>query len=197
MRIICDVDNTLVRTDLVWADYLYENYDFRLEGKKASDYISSWSKDDDKLHYNLTHYTKGMGFDFWTENRGIYDYSLPVEDSIEVLWSLSRFYDIILASVVLGIDLPSKTDFCNFYVPFNKGIVITKQKWLLVKDKEDIIIDDRLENFLDKNGDWVDCNKILIDTPYEQSINIKMPDDMHIASSWSDVHKIISEKLDL
>lgn len=153
MRLLgVDCDLTVVRSDVGWWDWLCSK-------GEVTDY--PWSGE---WPYNLGEVFKNLAdpFQYWRE----VDYSQfkPIEGSVEVLEKLSKYFGIVFISQHKGSHGKSKYYWLNEHFPFNAGVMLTKEKYLM-NDSVVAMIEDRkdhLEKF-DEN------KRIQFMTPYTQT----------------------------
>lgn len=178
MRLLgVDCDLTVVRTDVGWWDWLCSkgtitNYPFS----------GQWP-------YNLGEVFKELEdpYQYWRELD--YDQFQPIEGSVEALEKLSQYFGIVFISQHKGQHSKSKYYWLQKHFPFNSGVMLTKEKWLM-NDSLVGMVDDRLDHLakFDEN------KRILFQTPYTQSFEC----DVVISfKKWDDeiVEKICKEYL--
>lgn len=152
--IAIDIDNTVVDTGHLWNHWLSSRFKL-ISGRPIS-----------KQPYNLTELftlpEDTDGFDFWRDPN-LYNGLNPIEHSVEVLTKLSETYDIIFVSQAKGWHHKSKFKFIEKWFPFNKGLILTKEKNYV---KCDYFIDDSLTQINNMPLE-VDC--LWLETYYVQS----------------------------
>ncbi len=151
--IAVDIDNTVVNTGELWHLWLLSRF------KQVRCFKPL------KQPYNLTELfelPEGVdGFDFWRDP-SLYNGLQPVKNSVEVLSKLSEKYDIIFVSQAKGWHHKSKFKFIEKWFPFNKGLILTKEKNYV---RCDYFIDDSLTQINNMPLD-VDC--LWLETDYVQ-----------------------------
>jgi 5'(3')-deoxyribonucleotidase len=143
-----DVDEPIVQTGKAWKRYLDSHYTMKKEYRLLNP---------DPLPYDLSkmYITKeeGDGKEFFNYIK-LYDNLSPREDALEFLPILSKQYDIIFCSKIVGDHFCSKVKFLDKYFPYHCGLYgTTKTKQHLSCN---VFIDDCYSNL----------NKI-----YENNIN--------------------------
>lgn len=139
--IAVDVDLTVVEMAVPWLAWLNNvcgcNMTFgqieKVYGEVPYNLSLPFEPYLEKLH------TDGM--DFW-RNEYLYDDKHPIMDSVKVLSTLhDSGYDVCFVSAITGNHQSSKFHFLKRYFPFLKGVVLTREKFLVDCD---YLIDDRL-----------------------------------------------------
>lgn len=172
----CDVDLTIVRSDLRWLDWLYSNA----------------SKEDQEAYNNLFQglplkpYNLGALFpsvanpmDYW--NTLDYSQFEPIEGSVDALARISTYFPIVFQSHVegTGVHAKSKYYWLKKHYPFMEGFLPTREKYLMNRA---IVghIDDRY-NHLKK----IDLSKrYLFKTAYTQEEECLT---MKVIDSWTQI----------
>lgn len=188
MRILCDVDLTIIETDECWLNWLILNSEYF----DAETYCKDL--DEEVLDYNLSTYFQGLKGDpysFWRKD-DLYDNLTPLEHSQEVLEKYSDECDLVFVSALKGDHHKSKVNFCKKHFPFMKGFIGTKEKYHVVRN-DDILIDDRMSNFYDGDGNPIKCHKILFGCGYSQQDCIGKTEikDIHYCGDWYEVEKVL------
>lgn len=151
----CDVDICICPSDIGWNDYL----------KYFNGFAKVVEREDGMLPYDLSQRYPSVAdpYQYWRN----LDYSQfePLEGSVEVLQDLSKDFDIVFISQMKGTHAKSKYYWLDHHFPFKKGVILTKEKYLM-NNSVAAMIDDRLEhlNGFDKN------KRILFETIYTQSV---------------------------
>lgn len=134
--IAIDVDNTIIDMNVLWSDWYKSKFEETLD---LSEYIS---KDSEKCL-------------FWRNSR-LYDNLTPTRESIESINRLySQGYHIVFVSDCFEEHRHSKYLFLNRHFNFH-GFIDISDKF---KINYDIIIDDNINNIIDRRGilftgDW-------------------------------------------
>lgn len=178
--IAVDIDNTVVNTGILWNQSLLSRF-------KQVKWVKGL-----KQPYNLTELFElpdgTDGFDFWRDP-SLYNGLQPLEHSVEALTKLSEQHDIIFVSQAKGWHHKSKFKFVEKWFPFNKGLVLTKEKFLV---RCDVLVDDSLTQ-LNSMPEDVKC--LWFQTDYIQS-GVTPNKHMYNVNNWKDVdEKFIKELL--
>lgn len=157
-----DVDLTVCPSDDGWREWLANKYG----------YVKC-----PMTEYNFSHYYPHAEdpFEYWRSLE--YSQFQPLKGSVEKLEQLSTYFDIVFISAHKGQHSKSKYYWLEEHFPFNRGVILTKEKFLM---NSSVVahIDDRKE-MLEK----FDLNKrVLFSTSYTQNINCNV--NMTI-ESWS------------
>lgn len=182
-RIGVDVDIPVVRTDLLWKQYLKQLTGVPLIGSPLS--------------YNLTEYYKeelkriGLdGFDYWRRDN-LYNNLQPVEGCVEALTELHNSgVEIVFISKIKGNHTKSKYYFLKKYFPFMTGYVATGEKYLV---DVDAMVDDRVDNLLPFKEDvyLFQWESDYIQTIPEEYEGVEWEKFIKPVNSWNQVKDII------
>lgn len=149
-----DCDVTLVSTDLGWLEWLRKQAP---QTYPLGDY--------EPYPYNLGKLFPNVEdpYRYWRE----LDYSSfsPLPGSVESLRELSKWFDIVFISQHKGTHGKSKYYWLEEHFPFLKGVILTKEKWIL-NDSVVAMIDDRLEHL----EGFDQTKRILFETNYTQHV---------------------------
>lgn len=144
-------------------------------------------REDGLLPYNLAEMFPNFKdpYQYWRE----LDYSQfqPIKGSVEALEKLSQYFGIVFISQAKGSHHKSKYYWLDYYFPFNEGVMLTKEKYLM---NSSVVahIDDRKEHL--KGFDF--NKRICFNTPYTQSVECDVAIDF---SGWDDeIVEIICER---
>lgn len=180
MRILCDVDLCLVRTDLAWIDWLTEQTG-----------VNKFIPNSD-VEYDLSSYWKEEleafdidGFEFW---RGpfLYNGLSPIPEAVECIEAMANVgHQIVFVSAIKGHHNKSKYYWLKHWFPYMIGYVATKEKFLV---SGDIMIDDRHDNL---NRMPEDVKVYCPITPYKQ---YEEPDNRITHFNWKAAKEIFEEK---
>ena len=163
-----DVDLTICPSDKGWFDYL----------KYLSGFGKVVHRTDGMLEYDLSKMFPNVGdpYDYW---RAL-DYSQfePLEGSVEALEALSEHFDVVFISQHKGNHSKSKYYWIEEYFPFKKGVMLTKEKFLMAGAVV-AMIDDRKEHL--KGFDF--NQRIWFNTPYTQTEDCEVAIKFNV---WND-----------
>lgn len=149
-----DVDLTVCPSDKGWSTWLQE----RTSGPKSYvEYLENRPYNLSEVYCDVVDPMK-----YWRE----LDYSefKPLNDSVEKLQALSKYFDIVFISAIKGQHTKSKYYWLQQYFPFNKGYIATKEKFLM-NESVCAMIDDRLDNL----QGFDQHKRVLYKTPYTQN----------------------------
>ena len=183
--IAVDVDLTVVEMAQPWLDWLNgvcdDHITMHMLSKVYGDIpyalnqVAPFCSKLEGLH------TSGM--DFW-RNQYLYDDKKPIEGSVEVLSKLNQEgYDICFVSAITGNHQSSKYHFLKRYFPFLKGVVLTREKFLV---NCDYIIDDRI-NILNAMPEKTKC--IQYKTPFSQAEDKAR--DVLVLDQWGSLPELL------
>lgn len=167
-----DVDLTLVRTDLLWENWLVAQ-GARLKIQKGS--FSELPYDISQL-YDVP--SKVEPYDFWRQEF-LYDGLFPLAFSQSVFqnWK-EKGHKVVFISAIKGDHHKSKYYFLKKWFPELDGVILTKEKGFV---NVDVMIDDR-DDILNQ-FDGTKTLKIKFHTQYEQ----KEPSTAHFTiKDWQD-----------
>jgi 5'(3')-deoxyribonucleotidase len=136
-----DVDEPTVSTGKLWKRYLDSHYTMKAEYRL---YQPEQLPYDLSVMYITTE--DRTGFEFF-DNLKLYDNVTPREDALEYLPAISKLYDIIFISKVVGNHFCSKSKFLHKWFPYHKGFYATTRTKEHVKC--DIFVDDCYSNLND------------------------------------------------
>jgi 5'(3')-deoxyribonucleotidase len=153
MRILLvDVDLVVAPSDVHWREHLGQKHGY----VKCA-----------MTNYNFGSYYPQVenAYSFW-KDLDYFDMK-PIEDSVEKLEALSKYFQIVfLSAEKCGYNSKNKKSWLKEHYPFLTGYVSTEEKWLLDNDNVVGLIDDRLDNL--KGFDY--HKRIVYKTRYEQKI---------------------------
>lgn len=187
-----DVDLTVCPSDVGWWRYLaYKQIGISLASGDMGNYVDHVN---DQFSHSSLPYALGEFFpevqnpnEYWRT----LDYSQfkPIEGTVEALEKLSQYFGIVFISQHKGTHGKTKYYWLQEYFPFNSGVILTKEKWLM-NDAVVAMIDDRLSHL--KNFDYE--KRIQFDTIYTQDVECDVATKFN---KWGDeiVHKICKEYL--
>ena len=89
--------------------------------------------------------------DFWRDEN-LYDNLVPMEDTVEKLEQLSKYFGIVFVSRLKGNHHRSKVYFLKKHFPFMTGFVGTHEKWIL-NDSLVAMVDDLEDNLTKFDAD--------------------------------------------
>lgn len=140
--IVVDVDNVVVSTGDLFVEYLLCDSRFceactRID---VEPFTYATTHYDPLNELGLSNTVKKELFGWWGR-KGLYDELNPMEDSRDILETLSAFYNIVFASHVEGEHGKSKVGFLKKYFPFMNGYAATRQKNII---RSSYNIDDRV-----------------------------------------------------
>jgi 5'(3')-deoxyribonucleotidase len=154
-----DVDLTICPSDKGWDDWLLDQSElFEIIGYGSQDKVRPYNLAECYPHVKdpLT---------YWRD----LDYSQfkPLEGSVEALEALSEHFRIVFISQSKGQHGKSKYYWLEDHFPFKKGVMLTKEKWLM-NDSVVAMIDDRMSHL-----QGFDLEKrILFQTRYTQDVEV-------------------------
>ena len=148
-----DCDLTVVDSASDWLSYL-EYY---------SGFNRTKIKEGDILPYDLSELFPKVSnpYQYWRELD--YEQFTPIECAVEKLQILSQHFDIVFISQAKGVHAKSKYYWLEKWFPFNCGVLLTKEKWV-VNNSVIGMIDDRQSNLKPFDKD----KRILYNSPYKQ-----------------------------
>lgn len=183
--IILDVDGPLAKADEAWLRWLEGVTSTRLS-KKPTD-------------YDLTKYFKEelggegiTGFEFW-KGLDVYRNIDPVEGSIEACEALVGMgYRLLPVSKVYAEHTDSKRRWLKKYYPMLDEPIYISLSGHKSDIRGDIIIDDRIDNFL--GFDRRSTRGILFTTPYKQKQNVPTADliPYYCTDNWEQIVEVLS-----
>ena len=140
--IVVDVDNVVVGTGELFVEHLLSDSRFCTACTRIGVDPYTWAMTyyDPLTELGLSDAVKREMFGWWGR-RDLYDDLLPIEDSQDILETLSAFYNIVFVSHVEGEHGKSKVDFLKKYFPFMSGYAATRQKNIV---RSSYNIDDRV-----------------------------------------------------
>jgi len=142
-----------------------------------------------ELPYNLSSLFPSVENPMQYWNDLDYDQFQPLEGSVDALERISTYFDIVFITQIEGGDHgKTKAKWLKKHYPFLKGIVYTKEKFVMNK-AVDYMIDDRMSHL--KGFEYQ--KRILFNTPYTQDVQCEVWKTMN---SWKDIdEKFIKELL--
>ena len=172
-----DVDCTVVRTDILWWDWL----------QKKIGRTEPFPEDCVKP-YNIGEMfdlPDGLNpHDFWKQ-RDLYDGLEPIQGSVDALrYAYDSGYKVAFVSVIDGDHGKSKYAFLKRHFPFLSGVLYTREKHLVGAD---VLIDDRRSNLHRLN---VGCTPVQYTTNYKQDFHGHIPGLMYL-SAWDDLKTLL------
>lgn len=180
--IAVDVDLTVIRTDLMWKEWLdfHNGWGIKLPMPMSD------------IDYDLGVYYPGLPKDiikaFWNQP-DLYDVDNgwgPIKDSVEALDNLSEYYNIVFVSSCKGPHYKSKYEWLQHHFPFMAGFVSTKEKHFV---RCRYVIDDRIEYLEDFNPKKT--KRILFNTDYNQG-HFSMNSFDAVLNEWRNIGMLIA-----
>lgn len=185
-NIICDVDLCIVRTDVVWLEYLKTKHN---ELYTPPDDLPLVLKGE--VEYDLSKYFPGIGdraYNFWSQG-DLYDDLDPVKNSVEALNNLSEAgYNILFASYCKKGHFGSKCDWLYKHYSFLDGFFATKEKHFI---KGCVFIDDRNDMLNRRYETDPDCLLIRFGTDYTQSEELIKEEKVFTSRDWVEINDYI------
>lgn len=171
--IICDVDDVVANLMDRWLAEYNAEYDDTL----TKDKITDW---------NLSCFVKkecSGDIYKYLENKNLYDFIKPIEDSLSVINQLKKNNRVVFATMTTDGSAGIKYNwlFRHRYLNNRRDYVETHDKNLL---KGDVIIDDNFD-FVNNYDD----GKILFSQPWNQNHG-SFPDFL-VAKNWNEVKRIL------
>lgn len=183
MKIGVDIDGTVVDTSTsLWFSYLYQRYE-----PIADKVISTMA--DGMYPYNVSelfHIPGGCDpFAFW-KDPNLYEGLTPIKGAVEYLKKLSdEGHEIIFVSQSKGWHSKGKYYFIDKWFPFKKGVLLTKEKYLV---NLDIMIDDSI-HVLNSMPENVTTIKFREDTIQQD----KMQERHVLVEDWKGVYNVCQD----
>lgn len=185
MKIVCDVDITVVRSDWAWFNHIMT---------MCTTFHKDLWEQDNRLGQISYSYDKYFDIppekdiqDFWSSCN--YQGMCPTENSIDVLKRSNIPY--CFASGITGETYQSKKQFLKEYFSYAghyRGFIGTHEKWNVVCP-DDIMIDDRVQFFEDHDGSLLPSHNILLDLGYEQDKPVDK--SIIVCKDWLQVEQVI------
>lgn len=117
------------------------------------------------------------------------DYSClePISGSVNALYELSEYFDIVFISQHKGTHSKSKYYWLDKHFPFKKGVILTKEKYLM-NDSVVVMIDDRASHL----QYFEYYKRVLFKTQFEQEVEMECPITLN---GWNNATAILLDYL--
>lgn len=149
--IVCDIDNVVVDSGNLFAEWLLmsEVYLHACKVSSVDPYENAYTKYNPAKELNISDEKKGILFNWWKSDT-LYDNLNPIEGSVDTLNELSKKYNIVFASHIEGNHGKSKVEFIKKWFPMTSAFAATRQKNMV---KSVVNIDDRVEHLINLSKD--------------------------------------------
>lgn len=156
----CDIDMTVVDSDVAWAEWCNERSEHKVDYAQLK---AEADRFDNPIPYDFKSLFPDIEdpAEFWRRD-DVYDNLEPRSGAVECLEALSKNYEIVFVSKVMGNHYESKMGFIDKHFPFHSGLIATDQKQFAAVD---VLIDDRICNLNSMPNHVVN---IFFETPFSQ-----------------------------